>query len=69
MPIAIQVNSYFRIRPPLVIAKEYDQRWKRWRTTVAIQVNMSAQRAVPFYLLDRHAPLAMTMGTNLTIAN
>ena len=30
---------------------------------------MSAQRAVPFYLLDRHAPLAMTMGTNLTITN
>ena len=30
---------------------------------------MSAQRAVPFYLLDRHATLAMTMGTNLTIAN
>ena len=25
-----------------VIAKEYDQRWKRWRTTVAIQCNMSA---------------------------
>ena len=25
-----------------VIAKEYDQRWKRWRTTVAIQGNMSA---------------------------
>ena len=30
---------------------------------------MSAQRAVPFYLLDRRATLAMTMGTNLTIAN
>ena len=30
---------------------------------------MSAQRAVLFYLLDRHAPLAMTMGTNLTITN
>ena len=30
---------------------------------------MSAQRAVPFYLLDRHATLAMTMGTNLTITN
>ena len=25
-----------------VIAKEYDQRWKRWRTTAAIQCNMSA---------------------------
>ena len=25
-----------------VIAKEYDQRWKRCRTTVAIQGNMSA---------------------------
>ena len=25
-----------------VIAKEYDQRWKRCRTTVAIQCNVSA---------------------------
>ena len=47
-----------------VIAKEYDQRLKRWRTTVAIQDNMSAggTPAVLFYLLDRHASLAMTMG-------
>ena len=48
-----------------VIAKEYDQRWKRWRTTVAIQCNMSAggTPAVLFYLLDRHALLAMTRGS------
>ena len=56
-----------------VIAKEYDQRWKRCRTTVAIQCNVSAgdnarstraiTPAVLFYLLDRHALLAMTMGS------
>ena len=39
---AFGCNALFGYTLSLFIAKEYDQRWKRWRTTVAIQCNMSA---------------------------